>query len=298
MKVEFGFQANCSEITLSLEIATKANVMEAMRKIEEITGWSWWVWAWYQKEKGVGGPRSTVYLRIPMERLDEFYLWIDDGEGKVSEGIDLGRLIEFHQESIPAEMVGKLWDDSEPPDDYSAPALVDLSADDHVVVSGSSQIGIKITMMMVGHTVKDEARRDRMEFSIDGYDFNLLPALHLIREHYDGTVGGQDSRHYYEWWDFHSQFVGKPYDYATIDNPNLYDSQFHVDVGTLNSNPPLKPLKETHDQYLDRKRKEEKAREQLEKQTQKTEAKLQRKMEKGKRGFLDIFYFRKRGNEP
>ena len=99
MRIEFGFQANCSEIVMALDFATKEDIMEVMRTIEGITGWTWRGMARYQKGEQRIATDARIALLIPMDRLDELYLEFDEEGGK-DHGIDLKRLVELHREGM------------------------------------------------------------------------------------------------------------------------------------------------------------------------------------------------------
>lgn len=72
MKIEFGFQANCSELVAYLGITTIPEIIEVMRTMEEVTGWTWRVEGDYPIP-GTGEPvsKGNLYVRIPMDRLEE-----------------------------------------------------------------------------------------------------------------------------------------------------------------------------------------------------------------------------------
>ena len=266
---------------MSLNLRTKAEVMEAMRKIEEITGWSWWISTDYRGEPKGKVPVQKVDLRIPMDSLDEFYLWIEKPEeikelfrsipeeelkvhyGETGpdfekmvphEGIDLAKLIGHWKNDIPEEMIDHLWDQSEPPYDFSSPELKNLPKEAPVVITDRRQHQFGISLMYLDRDkTQADGTRGRIILNIDGYAIHLMPAFHEIREHYDAHWGGHDSLHYDEWWNYHSQYVGKPFTGMTLDNPGIYVTGPRFPGHQLYEHPPIHELKETYEEYENRK---------------------------------------------
>ena len=73
MIIEFGFQANCSELTTYLGIRTIPEICDAMRKMQEIEEWSWRIETWNKSDDENASISNTfVYLPLPMQRLEEF----------------------------------------------------------------------------------------------------------------------------------------------------------------------------------------------------------------------------------
>ncbi len=72
MKIEFGFQANCSELVTHLGFTTKEEIALAMKQIQELSGWSWRLCQWRNTVGEDGKERyEQVALLLPVEELEE-----------------------------------------------------------------------------------------------------------------------------------------------------------------------------------------------------------------------------------
>jgi hypothetical protein len=69
MEVEFGFQANCSELVTHLGFTDREDIIKALENIARITGWNWWIEVFDQ------------WLRVPTEKLGELVSIIDNRMG-------------------------------------------------------------------------------------------------------------------------------------------------------------------------------------------------------------------------
>ena len=58
MKIEFGFQSNCSELVTHLGALSRDGIIAAMKTISRLTGWKWGAWAF--------GPRIGEAVVVPI----------------------------------------------------------------------------------------------------------------------------------------------------------------------------------------------------------------------------------------
>ncbi len=71
MKVEFGFQANCSEIITYLGASTREEVIAAMKKLQMATGWTWRIQGKLPGDGRPGARKHYFHVLVPADKLEE-----------------------------------------------------------------------------------------------------------------------------------------------------------------------------------------------------------------------------------
>ncbi len=111
MKVEFGFQANCSEIITYLGASTREEVVAAMGKLQEATGWTWRI---TESIKYTGEDKKdnwwNYYVLVPVEKLEELLILEENPPGFVKYlfGIWPDSLIPLWENKLPPEVKERL----------------------------------------------------------------------------------------------------------------------------------------------------------------------------------------------
>lgn len=191
MRIEFGFQANCSEMISEITFPDLPSLMEAMKRIQEVTGWSWW----YVSND------LDLQLFLPVELWDE--LLISNMEERTF-AIDIPRLVEMWKDEIPEEILSDLRSKETGREGGSCtPVLTELSPEEHVT---TEEIG---DFNMAWHCVFNKKTGSLgMNFMINDHDIHLFPHLHWVRTEYGGGIDsmegdGANPEHYMKWMEFH-----------------------------------------------------------------------------------------------
>jgi hypothetical protein len=102
MKVEFGFQSNCSELVAHIGILDREEIIEALKVISDMTGRTWCTDFYWRVEKEDGPSMDSFDIPIPNERLS--YVITDfksvSEAPKRSPLIDYEKLISISKESL------------------------------------------------------------------------------------------------------------------------------------------------------------------------------------------------------
>jgi len=223
LKVEFGFQANCSELVTHLGMATIDSIAETMRRIEDLTGWTWRLqidWRSTDEQKNIGEFR---YLRLPMDDLESLLVFKQTDGTWIDIGIQRDKLLETVKEAIhlPRRFFKTLGlDPNDPVLDGCLVALVDAPADESVV-------WLNEDLGWPGIAYSCECKRK--VFSIILSENEYIPALqafHKIREQYATGfhgIGGYSVERYALWLSFNylsdDQIVGRMSAYEMMRTP-------------------------------------------------------------------------------
>ena len=188
MKIEFGFQANCSELVTHLGMTTIQEIAEAMRRIEEITGWKWHLqldWRQVDEQKNDGEFR---YVRLPAEDLESL-LTFKNTDGNWT---DIGIMRDIFEEisGVGIDLTGRYYqlfgsDGKEPIIHGDTIALVNTPTDDQQVWLDEDMGWPGIAYSCNGCQLK--------VFSIILWENQYVPALqafHKIRKEYDTHLHG------------------------------------------------------------------------------------------------------------
>jgi len=198
MKVEFGFQANCSEMLVYLGLKSRAEVIQGMKRIQEITGWIWRYASWYQNgEEGEENSGKKCYILIPIDELDSMIVL--DLDTKVFK-VDPKKLVRFWQEVIPDSVKntmslveGSEWEELEP-------ILMDIPPDVPILRIE------KVLGLDFGYFHEWNVSELHINTFYPGVE--QVPRLHRVRQEYKGSCTGKiSSPTYRDWLAYH--FIDK-----------------------------------------------------------------------------------------
>ncbi len=247
MKIEFGFQANCSELVTYLGAKSREEIISAMTRIAEATGWTWRV----SSNITVGDQetkksRLCYSLLIPTQFLDR--LLVVDYEEK-NFGVDPRDLSHIWREQLSLEIIRALRKLSDscrvpPGEKYSVLDLHDifelanLSSDQPVVVEviAGSQQKPWATLSL------DILYEERREFNIwiDSIAIEKMPILHRIRKLFPaGFSMSSEGRSYpyRTWMCFH--YLDRERAIGKLGIPKHETERLRKAVQRLEDNPPL-----------------------------------------------------------
>ncbi len=203
MKIEFGFQANCSEIISYLGASTREEVLAAMEKLQEATGWSWCLTDPWKD--------SSFFIGIPPCHLEEL-LVIDQKEGFLHSNYKtllplLGDNYPIWAKGLVKELITArdmqenlpLW----------KMVLVDLPEGTSAVMGLPDDLKdhekVPISLNYQGNLEIDELDPE-LCFMIGDRNFHGLPRFHWLRSlfqtGFDGNDGGS-RRPYTAWLAYH-----------------------------------------------------------------------------------------------
>ncbi len=203
MKIEFGFQANCSELVTHLGFTTGEDIAAGMKKVAELTGWTWKV-----------KPTEDHELAIPSGKIDAHLVKVDDDDGIF--GIDSDALIAALGDEIPADLSGALKDSEK----LLTPGLYS-PAGEKLVFEYACWCG-----------------EDQFHLSIDGIDIPDMPMFHKIRSLFDSDFmphDGGDMFPYMAWFSFH--YNNKDMAVKILEEFSSGDPE--EDLEDIRNNPPL-----------------------------------------------------------
>jgi hypothetical protein len=245
MKIEFGFQANCSELVAHLGGETIEEVIDAMRRIEEITGWKWCLM--YEQEdvpvpEDHPGPEKSMelcsYLQLPMDRLDEFLLIDTEPDGfryiRIRTGPVKELLVSLDALPDTTTYFGKgILEDRYPSDQIN---LVRTDVDEGVFQTNEYDHWVQPTMDCEYNGPRGFGVACSTELGL----FPGLEAFHEIRKSFGAPWHGHDGgnfSYYYDWMAVH--FI-KGFDPDGLSvNGELWKKLDMRKLEMYKSNPPL-----------------------------------------------------------
>ena len=200
MKIEFGFQANCSEMMTYLCPLTLEDVHSAMLRIKELFGGTW------RSNIKVGSDK--YYILMPDEKIPELIM-IDMGKHGQGLCIDQRKLGDLWEGELPAE-VRKWFREHRiiPGMDYEIPMLTTISSEEPIAVNVERPIAITDGFC----PIFGETYRDGFYFMISDLDEWSLPEFHRLRNAFGSrysSYGTGGTRRYDEWMFMHFTRFGK-----------------------------------------------------------------------------------------
>ncbi|MBM3134883.1 MAG: hypothetical protein FJZ89_06300 [Chloroflexi bacterium] len=189
MKIEFGFQANCSELVTHLGITERSEVLKALETIARITGWTW----------GAQREIEGVIIRIPMERMNEVLVTTEEEIGVVPNSI-----LSIWNDKLDERTKQKIIK-------FSKRFLLQLvlykNTDDSIVISTEPEYELRF--YCCGYSGDCQKKGLTMAL-FQHHEAHKMPAFHAIRKEFDlgyETHGGGSTDSYMEWMAYH--FVDK-----------------------------------------------------------------------------------------
>ena len=185
MKIEFGFQANCSELVSFLGAHSRDEVVAAMKRIQGLTGWNWWITDWM----------GHYSILVSIEALEEL-LEVDEEKGKFS--VSPGALIQHWDEHIPLDLKKELLSLDWLPESME---LTDFPADG-AVVQKMNPAESEPTILV---NIVDDYGRKGFHVLIGDCEYQLMPQFHKIRKAFsrDCSKLGGNSMNYLQWMAYH-----------------------------------------------------------------------------------------------
>ena len=200
MRIEFGFQANCSSLMAEIWVGNKDELLTAMTKVQELSGWTWRV------DLYTSGSRN--YVLVPVDELRRLLVVREyefQGEKGIKVVIALNKLFDHWGEMIP-EKIMKDWGEDWPAlGRFQEPQLMNLGVEEplHMV----SEKSFRWYLLKAGEPLfYPEKGMFGFFLGMDHHDLRIMPIFHWLRKEYDGRyfTGDGGSTRYYEYWlDYH-----------------------------------------------------------------------------------------------
>lgn len=234
MKLEFGFQSNCSELVTCLGIVDRDEVLRALKTISRLTGWNWGVNIYSKEIKGL--------IPVPNDRLDEVLVVYTSGRvfRKTRVVVDPEKVVSIWEGSIVEKQIEYLRDEFEG-------GWLHLCLYDGPVDRILRRADYRVISLAFGW----EHDWRGLSFCIDSADVGLMPQFHAITREFDSDFGGHDGgteEFFALWLAFH--FLDKEESIELIkelEGPSEVDAA----VSRFEANPPVNPspglTKKEHD---------------------------------------------------
>ena len=199
MEIEFGFQANCSELVTHLGFSNPEAIARAMKKIQEFTGWSWWATDYLE----------SYLVRVPMKGLEDL-LVLDLKRGRVA--IPPEKLLAHWKDRLTPQQLEELssleWLD--PVDEIAVELtdtikLLELPLDKLVRVPGKQTLDMAVTADLDIEEDIAEEEPDLVFMIADG-EIGMMAIFHKLRKLFDSFACGFDggkTDNYEDWMAYH-----------------------------------------------------------------------------------------------
>ena len=209
MRIELGFQANCSELVTHIGLTKREDIVKAMAEIARITGWNWWI-----------DTNGDEYLPVQIPQLDELVSISSD-----ELGVDGDKILEMWQDSLDEQIKKTIMEDADlvkyqnddylefakknklPPEEISKHILEkDLY---HLILVGDKdqdRLPGDPFDYRLGADITCNCPRKGLVFSSWDYYMEPLPAFHAIRTALGGDLDGCEgggTHDYVEWMIYH-----------------------------------------------------------------------------------------------
>ena len=243
MRIEFGFQANCSELITHLGFTEKADIIQAMGAIEDFTGWTWrvQVGSRFPREISRGEIKNhSCYILVPtgvLESLIEFHEKPSGYRGFVINTKEL--ILQF--ESIPPDVEKELIDMSKPREQNILwiernPCLMNIPAAHPVFFTNK-------WMNSVNSSISCDCGTFDFACWIGNHDADMFPAFHKIRRKFLNTfhTHGCGDCYYLEWMGYHFMNKDRVEEYMRWfrKNDKRKEDEIQFDIEFIAKNPPL-----------------------------------------------------------
>ena len=256
MKIEFGFQANCSELVAYLGATTKEEIVELMLRMSEITGYTWRISNSARKEEPNGDVSMHSFsILLPNDRIrDLLEVNIDPDHGSNSLGILPSSIVPLWSDLIPEfvkehlnEVTNLILDE-----DYKYLTrfalnnylyLTDIPVEQPILIENKKS---------PSNTYLDFKNFDcdggnELNFQIDSIFIEDFPFFHWFRKQLDAPYDSHDGgtyRYYRGWMAYHFFLEEKTDGMTEIESLPLYKELIADEfedsiIERLKSNPPL-----------------------------------------------------------
>ena len=201
MEIEFGFQANCSELVTHLEFSTKEEIAQAMLRIQELTGWTWRIRGSDQRRNEEGKILSvtTYHIMIPQDRLEQLFE-LDRETGDFGfRPADLIPVWEGRLSDPVKESMIRRGTEAPPGWRCDRPRLMDISPDEPVATFDRPVSWFSVN-------ISCECGRSGLRIWFGHCETPLMPQFHKIRRSFNSDYQGHDGgsiRDYMEWMGYH-----------------------------------------------------------------------------------------------
>ena len=222
MKIEFGFQSNCSELVTFLGIVDREEVVQALKTISSLTGWNWGINIYSKELEGL--------IPVPNDRLDEVLVAHTSGRifRKTRVRVDPEKVISIWEDSISGQQREYLRDEAE--SFWLHLCLYDGPVD---------RILPTTTFQVISLAFGWEYDWKGLSFYIDSGDVKLMPQFHSIARGFDSYFCGDDGgteQTFAMWLAFH--FIEREEAIELI-KENAGPSRVDKAVSCFGANPPV-----------------------------------------------------------
>jgi len=253
MKVEFGLQANCSELVAVLGRMSETEILEAMRRIVELTGWSLRVRTSIDVTDDNGNTsQKTVYVLVPADRLEDVYAsfsstkayvsyqCIDvkkthDGETARYFGIDVVKLMDVLGDSVPEPIRERFYEMKYHTNGRLRMPYLMLSSSEDIVIESASPT------YMIFHYSIDSEFDEGLQITAGDNEIEEFPAFHKARIGLNGQAFAHDGgsmKKYCEWTGYYFLNRRKVLEHI-YERVSGNKREFTYEIERLEKNPPL-----------------------------------------------------------
>jgi hypothetical protein len=248
MRIEFGFQANCSELVTHLGFTKREDIVKALAEIARVTGWNWWVHVW-------GNPGQNLPLQVPqldgvlsldashmgVEGARILELWGDRLDEKAKKTIlDDADRVKFHNDDY-LEFAKK----NKMPAEEIAGHLLNERLYPLELVGGQDRAGLPRDpfYFRLGADISCNCPRKGLVLRTRDYSMEPLPAFHAVRIAFQSDLDDCHGGHigdYLDWMIYH--FIDKQRAIDRIDGEEQEEDRMEKLEG-LERYPPLDKTK-------------------------------------------------------
>lgn len=186
MRVESGFQSNCSELVSHLGILDREEIIEAMRTISRITGWVWGIRAYDDP--------NILVVPVPVNRLPEVLSPLDGGgaDSRSCLSVDLEKLVSIWSEELKKPQVQLLRKVAR---DDRGLSLELYDGPEHETLNHWPKSSMDFYLGC-------GCGRKGLTLSVESHSAEELPQFQLITREFDSDISGEDCcyEYTYEEW--------------------------------------------------------------------------------------------------
>lgn len=179
MKIEFGFQSNCSEIVTLLGFTERKDILRALKKIVKVTGWK------LGAEVGsYRGERKIIILAV--NKLETLLIFHEKND---TFWIDNEQFVRVFRKKLTEKEIHALVHDED-----------DLSFGPSLALYNPENINQKVDFSS-GTPWSDDAKG--LSLMIGHTDEYGIPIIHAVKKAFNSTIESAHLDSYYEWLKFH-----------------------------------------------------------------------------------------------
>ena len=186
MRIEFGFQSNCSELVSHLGILDRDEVIEAMGTISKITGWTWGIRAYDDPD--------ILVMPVPIDKLPEVLSRLDAGNTESQSGllVNLEKLVSIWTDRLKESHVQLLRKNAT--DGRWLPLILYHGPENEMLYHWP-----KLSMDFY---LGCGCGRKGLTLSVESHSAEELPQFQLITREFDSDINGEDCcyEYTYEEW--------------------------------------------------------------------------------------------------